>query len=134
MIHDLTIYQAPERLTVDQAILAWLSEKQGRSESVKTKHAYQMTLQSFRAMLAVAGSDLDSDPALIAPLAQGWAGHSVRTRQTVTPSTFNQCLAIVSSFYEYAIRNDVLSYNSIERVKWRVVSAKNAARPIQVFA
>jgi len=81
-------------------------------------------------MLAGAGLDLDSEPATLAPLAQGWAGYSAREGQAVTPSTFNQRLAIVSSFYEYAIRNDVLPYNPMERVKRRVVRSKNAARPI----
>lgn len=126
----IAIYQLPTSMTLDQATRAWLNEKLGRSESAKTKHAYQTTLQSFRVMLSGAGLDMDSDPALIAPLAQGWAGHSARAGQTITPSTFNQRLAIVSSFYEYAIRNNVLPYNPIERVKRRIVRSKNAARPI----
>jgi integrase/recombinase XerD len=130
MTRNLTIYQAPEKLTLDQAITAWLDEKHHRSESHKTQHAYRTTLQGFRDALQSAGLDLASEPALIAPLAQGWAGHSAREGHTVTPSTFNQRLAIVSSFYEYAIRNDVLHYNPMERVKRRVVRSKNAARPI----
>jgi len=130
MTHDLTIYQGPPILTIDQAVTAWLDEKHHRSESVPTQHAYRTTLQGFRDALQSAGLDLASDPALIAPLAQGWAGHSAREGHTVTPATFNQRLAIVSSFYEYAIRNDVLHYNPMERVKRRVVRSKNAARPI----
>ncbi len=130
MTHDLTVYQTPTTLSIDQAIIAWLNEKHGRSESHKTKHAYETTLHSFREALQSAGLDLSSEPSLIAPLAQGWAGHSAREGQAVTPSTYNQRLAIVSSFYEYAIRNDVLNYNPIERVKRRVVRSKNAARPI----
>jgi len=127
---QVTIYQAPQVLNIDQAVIAWLDEKHGRSESHKTRHAYESTLHSFRSMLAGAGLDLDSEPATLAPLAQGWAGYSAREGQAVTPSTFNQRLAIVSSFYEYAIRNDVLPYNPMERVKRRVVRSKNAARPI----
>jgi site-specific recombinase XerD len=127
---DVTIYQAPECMTLEQAIAAWLDEKHGRSESAKTRHAYDVTLQLFQATLQGVGLDLDSDPALVAPIAQGWAGQSVRPGHVVTPSTYNQRLAIVSSFYEYAIRNDVLHYNPMERVKRRVVRSKNAARPI----
>jgi site-specific recombinase XerD len=130
MSTEITIYQAPDRMTLDQAITAWLDEKHNRSESHKTEHAYHNTLHAFRDALQSAGLDLDSDPALIAPLAQGWAGHSARAGHIVTPSTYNQRLAIVSSFYEYAIRNDVLHYNPMERVKRRVVRSKNAARPI----
>src|SRR5579863_5901451 len=106
----ITMYHPPEKLTVDQAMIAWLDEKFGRSESYKTKHAYEITLHSFRTSLQGAGLDLESEPALIAPLAHGWAGYSAREGHSVTPSTFNQRLAIVSSFYEYAIRNDVLPY------------------------
>jgi len=127
---DVTIYQAPERMTLEQAIAAWLDEKHGRSESAKTRHAYDATLQLFQMTLQGVGLDLDSDPALIAPLAQGWAGQSVRPGHTVTPSTYNQRLAIISSFYEYAIRHGVIPYNPVERVKRRVVRSKNAAHPI----
>ena len=130
MTQDLIAYQPPQVLNIDQAITAWLDEKHGRSESAKTRHAYETTLHSFRSTLQGAGLDLDSEPATLVPLAQGWAGHSTRVGQTVTSSTFNQRLAIVSSFYEYAIRNDVLPYNPMERVKRRVVRSKNAARPI----
>ncbi len=130
MTHDLTVYQGTPTFSIDQAVTAWLDEKHGRSESTKTRQAYETTLQSFRAMLQGAGLDMDSEPALVALLAQGWAGLSRREGQTITPSTFNQRLAIVSSFYEYAIRNDVLPYNPMERVKRRVVRSKNAAHPI----
>ncbi len=111
MSTDITIYQSPTIMSVDEAIIAWLDEKHGRSESAKTRWAYDTTLADFRSNLQSEGLDIDSEHAIVAPLAQGWAGHSRREGQEVTPSTFNQRLAIVSSFYEYAIRNDVLHYN-----------------------
>jgi hypothetical protein len=76
MTRDLTIYQAPERMTLDQAIVAWLDEK--RADSLRTAEAYEETLLDFRGTLRAAGLDLDSEPALVAPLAQGWARSSRR--------------------------------------------------------
>jgi hypothetical protein len=64
MTRDLTIYQAPERMTLDQAIVAWLDEK--RADSLRTAEAYEETLLDFRGTLRAAGLDLDSEPALVA--------------------------------------------------------------------
>jgi hypothetical protein len=70
MQQDLTIYQPPERMSLEQAISAWLDEK--RADSARTANAYEETLNDFRDTLRSAGFDLDSSPALVAPLAQGW--------------------------------------------------------------
>ena len=78
MSTEITMYQGPPTLSIEQAITAWLDEKHNCSESHKTQHAYRTTLQGFRDALQSAGLDLASEPALIAPLAQGWAGHSAR--------------------------------------------------------
>ena len=83
MDKQVTEYQLPTTLSIDQATLAWLGEKSGRSESMKTRTVYEATLHAFRAMLQRTGLDLDSEPALIAPFAQGWAGYSAREGHTV---------------------------------------------------
>jgi site-specific recombinase XerD len=124
----ITVYHPPERMTLDQAILAWLDEK--RADSLRTARAYDETLNDFRDTLQLAGLDLDSEPALVAPLAQGWARSSRREGVTVTATTFNQRRSIVSSFYKYAITYEVLAYNPMERVKRQKVGRKDAARPI----
>jgi integrase/recombinase XerD len=130
---EMIPYTRPAPLTLDQTVAGWLHEKHGHSESERTRQAYQSTLQSFRAALRSAQRDLDGDPAVIALAAQGWAALSASPRrESVTPATFNNRLSIVSSFYEYAIRNDVLHYNPIERVKRRVVRSKDAARRLPV--
>src|SRR5438876_5874836 len=128
MSTDITIYQPAAHMTLDQSILAWLNEK--RADSERTCRAYELTLNDFRAVLHKVGLDLDSEPALVAPLAQGWARHSAREGVTVTPTTFNQRRSIVSSFYKYAITYEVLAYNPMERVRRQKLGKKDAARPL----
>jgi integrase/recombinase XerC len=125
---------SPEAMTIDQAIKGWLHEKRGKSDSPKTETAYSDGLDSFRALLQSVGRDLDSAPALVAPLLQGWADICKREGETVTPATFNQRVAIISSFYRYAMLNEVLAVNPAERVKRRTIRKKEAARPIGVAA
>lgn len=121
---------APERMTVDQCIAGWLDAKSKRSESAKTKRAYEDTLFKFRAMLQSTGRDVDGDSNIIAPLAQGWAGKSWEDGKSVSSATFNQRLAILSSFYQYAIRHGVLAANPIERVERRTVRNEHAAHDL----
>ena len=45
-MQDLMIYQPPQRMTLDQAIAAWLDEK--RADSLRTAQAYEETLNDFR--------------------------------------------------------------------------------------
>jgi site-specific recombinase XerD len=115
-------------MTLDQCIAAWLDEKQ--ADSVRTADAYEETLNDFRDMLHKLGLDLDSEPALVAPLAQGWCRQSKREGKTVTPTTFNQRRSILSSFYKYAIAYEVLQYNPIERVKRQKLGKKDIAHPL----
>jgi len=127
-MQDITIYQVPARMTIDQAILAWLDEK--RADSLRTATAYEETLNDFRDTLRSAGLDLDSEPAMIAPLAQGWCRSSKRDGAQVTATTFNQRRSIISSYYKYAITYEVLPYNPMERVKRQKLGKKDAARPL----
>src|SRR5882762_5386938 len=108
--HEIVEYlpQPKEVMSLDQCIAAWLDAKKGRSGSEKTYTAYKDGLTEFRAMLTSTGRDLNADASIIAPLAQGWAQMSKREVETVSPSTYNQRLAILSSFYRYAIKHEVL--------------------------
>jgi site-specific recombinase XerD len=124
---EITRYSAPTHMTLDQSIRAWLDEK--RADSLRTADAYEETLNDFRGMLQSAGLDLDSEPAIVAPLAQGWARSSKREGvQSVTATTFNQRRSIISSFYKYAITYEVLQYNPMERVRRQKLGKKDAAR------
>src|SRR6266702_815660 len=129
-MQDITIYQPPPRMTLDQTIAAWEDEKYKLSHSKKTHHEYSTALRQFREALP-SGVDLDGEPSEIAQAAQGWAGQSRSPRRShVSWSTYNQRLAILSSFYEYAIRFDVLTANPIERVKREKSGEKDMARPL----
>jgi integrase len=76
-------------------------------------------IASFRAVLQAAGLDLDADPRAAALAAQGWAGQG-----TPAASTYNQRLAIVSSFYTFARKRGLLAVeNPIGLVERRAVQA-----------
>src|SRR5689334_7390654 len=108
MTQEIIITQANTQLSteirrgIDVAIEAWLHAKGKRSGSLKTSRAYVDTISAFRAALRDGEYDLDSDPRAVSLAAQGWAGQSLRGDREVSASTFNQRLAILSSFYGYA--------------------------------
>jgi integrase len=117
---------AAERRPIELAIAAWLDAKAKRTNSVKTATAYAATIAAFRALLRDHGLDLDGDPALVALVAQGWAGHG-----NPAPATVNQKLAILSSFYSYALKRDLLKGgNPIGRVERRPVQGYAGAIPL----
>ena len=120
-----------EVMTLDQCIAAWLDAKKGRSKSIKTETAYRDTLSEFRDLLRSTGRDLNAESSIIAPLAQGWANLSKREGETVSASTYNQRLAILSSFYRYAMKNEVFSDNPITRVERHVGARIHAAHHIE---
>lgn len=99
-------------VSIDQMITVWLDEKFKRTGSEKTRKAYGDTLTDFRATVQSFRLDLDGDPRQINLIAQGWAARrseGSHREGDVARSTFNQRLAIVSSFYEYARRKQMLA-------------------------
>ena len=115
---------------VDLAIGAWLDAKSKHSGSAKTSKAYRDTLTDFRATLRDKGLDLDSDPRPIRVIAQAWAGAS-KVGRDVTATTYNQRLAVVSSFYIFANRAELLTgVNPIEKVDRRKVQEYGSAAPL----
>lgn len=120
---------------LDGFIMAWLSEKVGRTGSAKTKAAYQDTLQSFRVALSSVGLDLLDDPVKVRLVAQGWAtNRSADSRRSgdVASTTYNQRLAIVSSFYAYCLRNDLIEgINPLDKVVRRPVQDYAGAYPME---
>src|SRR5260370_31328721 len=83
---------------VDLAVYAWLDAKFHKSTSEKTRKAYTDTINQFRGLLSTQGLDLTSNPSAVGLVAQAFAGYSARGRQ-VAPATYNQRLAVLSSFY-----------------------------------
>jgi integrase/recombinase XerC len=117
---------APRSFSLDQIIAIWLHEKANRTHSAETERAYGARLNEFRALLHAAGLDLNSDPQLVAVAAQGWADHTDRVDErgrpiAVAPTTYNQRLAILSSFYQTAIKRGVLTANPITTIDRRPV-------------
>ncbi len=125
----------PYQFTIDSAIAEWLAQKETRTGSRKTRQAYEDTMQQFRDFLAGGGLDLLSNPIDIARVAALWAnqraGTSRRPGEDVSPSTYNQRLAILSSFYTFVQEVYKLDVpNPIESVKKRPVQAYASALPL----
>ena len=117
---------APSAAALDVAVAAWLDAKGNKSGSLRTRRAYTDTLGAFRDTLRAAGLDLDSDPRTIALAAQGWAG-----RDTPAPSTYNQRLAILSSFYVFARKRGLIDgENPISLIDRRTVHEYANAQPV----
>lgn len=119
---------------LDLLILAWLKAKWARTKSTKTLQAYGDTLLNFRAKLKLTGLDLDNqdDNALvqIALAAQGFSLLSSRPGRQVAGSTQNQRLAILSSFYEFAIKQGAIKINPIKRAERAKVEQYAGARAL----
>lgn len=127
-VHTSAIDQAA---TIEQMIAQWLNAKVSASGSQKTKRAYTDVIHSFRATLQSERYDLFDDPRVVSMAAQGWAGRPSRNGETPKPASYNQRLAILSSFYAYVKKqgHTILS-NPIDRVERRKVHAYQGARPI----
>ncbi len=123
MSHNQEIVGWQEKSGLELAIAVWLDAKSGRSHSLNTALNYREHLNSFRQTLRQASLDLDSDPAVVATLAQAWAGFSTKG-QTIGSATYNKRLAILSSFYAFARkRGYIKEENPIGRVERRPVQA-----------
>ncbi len=121
------VHTAPSAQAIDVAVAAWLDAKSNKSGSAKTKRAYTDTLQAFRDQLQASGLDLDADPRALALAAQGWAG-----RDAPAAATFNQRLAILSSFYVFARKRGLIGgENPIGLVDRRTVHEYANAQPIE---
>lgn len=115
--------------SLEQAIEAWIAEsskKKTTAYSAKTETAYRSTLTEFRAYLQEKHLDLDHFPPSVANAAREWLNTS-KAERVITWSTFNNRRSILSSFYKFALRNDVLDSNPIERIPAQKIGAKNAA-------
>jgi site-specific recombinase XerD len=119
---------------LDVTISGWLHAKFTKSGSQKTRKAYHDTITQFRTLLQQHGLDLDShtdeEQVRIAFLAQAYAAYSATGKQ-VTPNTLNQRLAILSSFYTYAIGKKLVQLNPIDGVERSKVQAYASARALE---
>ncbi len=125
----------PYQFTIDAAIAEWLAQKETRTGSHKTRAAYEETMWQFCQFLSQGGLDLLSSPIDIARVAALWAnqraGTTRRPGEDVSPSTYNQRLAILSSWYTFVQEVYKLDIpNPIQSVKKRPVQAYAAAQAI----
>ncbi|GHO55751.1 tyrosine-type recombinase/integrase [Ktedonobacter robiniae] len=124
----------------DGILVAWLDAKTGKSHSVKTHVAYHNTALSCRAALRAQGYDLFMDLSDRATRAhwllivQRWAGERAATSPHAgAPSnnTYNQRLAILSSLFVYARRQQLYQGdNPIELLERRKVYQYAGAQAI----
>jgi site-specific recombinase XerD len=86
---------------IDLAIAGWLD---AHNKSGKTVKAYADTITQFRSELRCIGADLDSDVRTLTMVAQRFASFTRNPdKERTSDSTFNLRLAILSSFYTYAL-------------------------------
>jgi integrase len=133
---SVALVPAADGPSIGLAIHAWLDAKSRKSDSAKTARAYSDTLASFRAACVRVGLDLDrGEGRVLALLAQAWAGTERVDGRPVTPATYNQRLAIVSSFYTFARRRGLLDVdNPAALVDRRTVHSYAAAVPLEASA
>jgi site-specific recombinase XerD len=119
--------------SLDLAVAAWLHSKANKSGSDKTRAAYEATISGFRGFLQGQGLDLDADPDMVATVAQGWAEQRTRGSRRggkISNATYNQRLAILSSFYTFARkRRYIRAENPID-----LVERRNAVSPERATA
>lgn len=91
-----------------QVIEDWL--RKSKSDSEKTRKARRDTLEHFCKALAVEGLRLESPASAIASFASSWAARSAKGETVkVAPTTYNQRIALISSFYAYAIAHEAIA-------------------------
>lgn len=118
---------------VEGAIGEWLDAKYQRSRSQRTRHIYKATLRAFRDALRTAGYDLTSDARYVAQYAERWLREAIRpNKDDLSPATFNQRRAILSSFYTYLINHEMFGtlVNPISRIGRATETGDHGARPI----
>lgn len=127
--------RVPNSAALAEVIAAWLDAKGGRSQSERTRRAYTSTLASYQAALQRVGLDLDAPQGqgrALGLVAQSWAGEGGRGGLPIAPATYNQRLAVISSFFQYAARvSDLVAGNPIAAyVERRPVDTYGSATPL----
>ncbi len=138
----MTTEIVPYHPTIELMIAGWIAQTmESKSHSARTQHAYQETMQSFRDALQAEGLDIDGAPGDIIRIARAWAvARSEQAKRTgpVSPATYNNRLAIISSFYAYlnaqAKLHDTTYPNPIEAIEKPKVQAYAEAAPLDADA
>jgi integrase/recombinase XerD len=138
------VQKCPNPITLprDGVLVAWLDEKTGHTQSLKTHVSYHSTALSLRAALEIHGYDLlidltdDTTYSRYLLIVQHWAGaRSPQSRHTgaICASTYNQRLAIISSLFTYAKRMRLYrGDNPIDAVARRSVGEQQGAQALEM--
>ena len=128
----ITGYATEQSERLDLLIQEWLLEKYRQTQSVKTRESYWSTLNQYRAALLQQELDLDRVDCLdkLVTTARLFSVFSARGKE-VTIATSNLRLSVLSSFYEFAIRNDLVSINPIDKIKRGKTQRYQGAHAIQ---
>ena len=128
----ITSDDAEQQDQLDLLIQEWLLEKYRQTQSVKTRDSYRTTLNQYRAALLQQELDLDRVDCLdkLVTTARLFSAFSARGKE-VAISTSNLRLSILSSFYEFAVRNDLVSVNPIDKIKRGKTQRYQGAHAIQ---
>ena len=104
------------QLSMEEAAIEWLKTKAARTNSAKTERAYKSALVHFMMHLEQHRCALNSDPRVVARLAQEWSALPQK-QETVSTGTRNQRLAIISSYYTFAMKHGACADNPIKYVE-----------------
>lgn len=123
------------------SIEAWLQEKYALTQSQCTVDTYREILLSLRAYVQARGFDLDSSASDVASTIQLWASLRAagsKRAGSVAPSTYNQRIAAVSSFYRWAIAQGLYRESNptdhLSRASIQKYATARALNPHQVSA
>lgn len=131
---DMALVRSARNPAMDALVAKWVVDARGRSDSQKTEDAYADTMASFRAALWNVGLDLDGERLRIREVLREWAGTPRRRDgRAVAPSTYNHRLAVIGSFYSFALANvDLEGMNPAHRLHRRKVEEYAAAEPLPI--
>jgi site-specific recombinase XerD len=130
MNSEISLSPFSERPTLDQCISLWIARKTRRTDSEQTRRAYKRVITQFRAALHEASLELTSDARIVALAADGWA-NTGQDGTSVSSATYNQRLAILSSFYRYAMTWEFCMSNPIDLIERKPTAHPNAAMPME---
>lgn len=129
--HETSLVSDDQQRALENCIVAWIAEQAGHTGSKQTERAYKTTITRFREALQASGHDLTSDATLITIAARRWA-NAGQDGSEVSEATFNQRIAILSSFYRYAMIWRLCTVNPIDTVKRRPRITHDAATPLEI--
>ena len=109
----------------------WVRAKSNRTGSQKTEKEYRRIIESLRSALQEGQLDLDSEPRMIASFAERWASTPQRMlKAELASSSIRHSLDIISSFYRYLMKHEVLERNPIDLVERPKHSEYEGAQPL----